>query len=266
MTTRCESHDRWVETPRGRIFARTWSPGGDAARPRDGAPFVLLHDSLGSVELWRGFPERLCAATGRRVVAYDRLGFGRSDARHDALTIDFVREEAETWFPLVRQGLGIGEFIAMGHSVGGGMAALCAATWPDACRALVMESAQAFVEDRTLDGIREARKAFRNAGQLERLAKYHGEKARWVLDSWIEVWLSPEFRPWSLAPDLPRIVCPTLVIHGDQDEYGSVEHPRRIGSLVGGEIAVEILPGCRHVPHREAEGLVVERIARFLDA
>ena len=265
MPARCESHDQWVETPRGRLFARTWSPGGDAARPRGGAPIVLLHDSLGCVALWRGFPERLCAATGRRVVAYDRLGFGRSDARHGSLGSDFVREEAETWFPLVRRGLGIGELVVMGHSVGGGMAALCAATSPEACLALVTESAQAFVEDRTLEGIRAAQQAFREAGQLDRLARYHGEKARWVLDAWVEVWFSAGFRPWSLAPDLPRITCPTLVIHGDHDEYGSVEHPRRIGSLVGGESAVEILPGCRHVPHREAEAVVVERIARFLD-
>lgn len=260
------SQDQWVETPRGRIFVRSWSPGEDAPRPRDGAPIVLLHDSLGCVELWRGFPERLCAATGRTVFAYDRLGFGRSAARAELPGLGFVREEAEVWFPVVRRELGLESFVVMGHSVGGGMAALCAATWPGPCRALVTESAQAFVEARTLEGIREAQRAFQEAGQLDRLRRYHGEKAGWVLEAWIGTWLSEAFRPWSLAPDLPRIVSPTLVIHGDQDEYGSVEHPGRIGSLVTGTAAVEILPGVHHVPHKEVEAVVVDRIARFLEA
>ena len=64
--------DHWVALPQGRIFARRWSPppqSGAAAQP----PIVLFHESLGSVELWRGFPATLCAATGRTVVAYDRL-------------------------------------------------------------------------------------------------------------------------------------------------------------------------------------------------
>jgi pimeloyl-ACP methyl ester carboxylesterase len=199
------------------------------------------------------------------VVAYDRLGFGRSDARHGPLSAAFVREEAELWFPLVRARLGFDAFVALGHSVGGGMAALCAATWPETCVALVTESAQAFVEDRTLEGIRAAQAAFRDPAQLDRLRRYHGDKAGWVLDAWTETWFSPEFRSWSLAADLPRITCPTLVIHGDRDEYGSVEHPRRIGALVAGRSEVEILPGCRHVPHKEAEQLIVERVARFLE-
>ena len=40
---------------------------------------VLLHEGLGSVGLWRGFPERLAAATGLRTVAFSRYGHGQSD-------------------------------------------------------------------------------------------------------------------------------------------------------------------------------------------
>jgi hypothetical protein len=41
-------------------------------------PLVLLHEGLGSVGLWRGFPAALQAATGRRVLAFSRFGHGRS--------------------------------------------------------------------------------------------------------------------------------------------------------------------------------------------
>ena len=37
---------------------------------------VFLHEGLGSVELWREFPDRLHAATGRRTFLYSRAGHG----------------------------------------------------------------------------------------------------------------------------------------------------------------------------------------------
>ncbi|WP_217605691.1 alpha/beta fold hydrolase [Chitinophaga sp. GbtcB8] len=39
---------------------------------------VLLHDSLGCIELWRDFPKNLGALADCNVLAYDRLGYGKS--------------------------------------------------------------------------------------------------------------------------------------------------------------------------------------------
>ncbi len=246
------------------MFARIWHPSGEGMDRGAESPIVLFHDSLGSVALWRRFPERLCTATGRTVIAYDRLGFGNSDPFQGEWSSRFIHEEARTFFPVLREQLGIETFIAMGHSVGGAMAALCAAALPSACRALITESAQAFVEDRTLQGIREAKSAFHQDGQLNRLAKYHGDKARWVLEAWTETWLSPEFLSWNLDADLSTIVCPALILHGEHDEYGSERHPMRLAQAMAGETQVVLLPGCRHVPHREAEDTVVELVSSFL--
>ncbi len=259
------STDHWIELPTGRLFARQWL----AAEPADEAgsadvPIVLLHDSLGCVELWRDFPAALCAATGRRVIAYDRLGFGRSAARAGRLPVDFVAEEASTSFPAIRRQLGVDRFVVAGHSVGGGMAVHVAATQGRDCEALVTMSAQAFVEDRTLAGIRAAQAQFREPGQIERLARYHGDKAPWVLEAWIGSWLHPDFASWSLADALPRVTCPTRAIHGERDEYGSEAHPRRIAAGVAGPARVEILPGIGHVPQREAPDRVLQLFAEFL--
>lgn len=241
------------------MFARKWSP-----LRTQGSPIILFHDSLGCVELWRGFPAALAARTGRAVIAYDRLGFGRSDPRTDKPGPRFIAEEAETAFPALREQLGIDGFVALGHSVGGGMAVHCAAKFDEACEALITEAAQAFVEDRTLQGIREAQALFADPAQVERLGRYHGAKARWVLDVWIETWLSPDFAGWSLDAVLSQVRCPVLAIHGAEDEYGSTRHPERIGRLAGGPARVEILPDTRHVPHREREGTVLDLIAGFL--
>ncbi|MEW6513731.1 MAG: alpha/beta hydrolase [Pseudomonadota bacterium] len=245
--------------PAGGLFVRQWSPV-----PAQGCPIILFHDSLGSVELWRNFPSALAARTGRTVIAYDRLGFGRSNARTGKLSPNFVAEEAGTVFPGLREQLGIRRFIAFGHSVGGGIAVHCAARFSYDCAALITESAQAFVEDRTLQGIREAKALFADPAQVERLGKYHGTKARWVLDAWIDTWLSPAFADWSLDAVLPQVRCPVLAIHGAEDEYGSIRHPERIGKLAGGAARVEVMPDTRHVPHREREAAVLDLIAGFL--
>jgi len=128
----------------------------------------------------------------------------------------------------------------------------------------VTESAQTFVEDRTRAGLEAARAEFTRPGQLERLARYHGAKASWVLDAWIETWLSPEFADWRLDDDLGAVRCPALALHGDQDEYGSPEHPGRIARLTQDSSKAVILEGCGHVPHREQPARVLAEVAAFL--
>ena len=227
------SDDRWVTLPQGRIFTRRWSPPpppGATAQP----PIVLFHESLGSVALWRDFPATLCAATGRAVLAYDRLGFGQSDPHPGAQPLDFVAEEARSTLPALRAQLGIDRYVALGHSVGGGMAVHCAAA--DAgghCQALVTIAAQACVEERTLQGIRDARDQFQaHPAQLERLA---------------------------------RVTCPVLALHGALDEYGSTEQAVRIARWAAGPARVEILLGAGHVPHREQPQAVAGLVAGFVD-
>lgn len=259
--TSLSAQDLWVQHPQGRIFARRWQqPGADPA----GCPIVMFHDSLGSVGLWRDFPAALSGATGRAVIAYDRLGFGQSDPRPSLPSLDFVAEEAALYFPALREQLGLERFVAMGHSVGGGMAIEVAANFAPHCEALVTIAAQVYPEERTLQGIRAARDQFRDAQQVERLARYHGDKTRWVLDAWIDNWLHPDFAAWTLADVLPRVRCPALTIHGELDEYGSTHHPNLIAQLSGGPVRQEILPGMAHVPHREQPERITAMVAEFL--
>ncbi len=248
--------------PGGRVFCRSWRP----ATPRADLPVILLHDSLGCVDLWRHFPEALALRLGLPVVAYDRLGFGRSTERDALPSPDFVAEEATRCFPAIREGLGIGPYALFGHSVGGGMALNIAARDRGDCAWVVSESAQAFVEDRTREGIVAARAHFRQPGQLGKLERLHGDKARWVLDAWTEVWLSPAFADWSLDASLGSVRCPVLAVHGDRDEFGSVAFPRRIAAGVAGPSQVEILTGCGHVPHRERQADLLDAVACFVDA
>lgn len=84
-----------VTLPGGQVFVQRWQP---ASAPGDACPIVLLHESLGSVGQWRDFPAQLAQATGREVLAYDRLGFGQSSPRSDAPSLQFITHEAQQDF------------------------------------------------------------------------------------------------------------------------------------------------------------------------
>ncbi|AFT71627.1 Alpha/beta hydrolase fold protein [Alloalcanivorax dieselolei B5] len=251
--------ETWINASQGRLFVKRWIPKNITGP----APIILFHDSLGCVALWRDFPQQLASATGREVIAYDRLGFGQSDPHPGTLGPDFVRQEAQDTFPELCQALQRESAVVFGHSVGGGMATFCAAVFADRCQALITESAQTFVEDVTLAGIRDADRGFAEKEQMDRLRKYHGDKAQWVLSAWVDTWLSEPFQDWTLSDTLPRVRCPVLAIHGDQDEYGSLIHPERITSLCAGPATKKIVPDCGHVPHKEKPADVLDAITAF---
>jgi len=250
-----------IDVPGGQVQVKKWIPDINNGKP----PIILLHDSLGSVDLWKKFPEMLSQAFSRSVFAYDRLGFGRSDARHSLPSNTFIEEEASIYFPEIKKQLGLQHYVLFGHSVGGGMAIHIASLDPD-CRAVVTLSAQAFIEDLTIKGIENAKKLFKQPGQLERLEQWHGAKATWVLSAWTDVWLSDHFKDWSLEPAIQNVSCPVLAIHGDSDEYGSSAFPRFISERSGGTSEMLIIQNCGHMPHKEKPQDVIIAAQGFLDA
>lgn len=253
--------DSFVKTARGQLFTRRWMPDAHgASRPA----IIMLHDSLGCIALWRDFPERLAVATNRTIIAYDRLGFGQSDPYPGPIGLDLVEQEGRQDLTTVLNTLDVQQFILFGHSVGGGMSIAAAAHHADTCRAAIAESAQTFAEPHTLAGVREARIAFAQPEQLDRLKKYHGDKAAWVLEAWIETWLSPHFADWNLDASLTDLRCPLLSLHGDNDEYGTLAHPQRIRDLAGSWSTCITMEGCGHVPHRDRPETVVQVIHDWL--
>ena len=264
MPTTPTTEDLWITLPGSaqRMYARRWQPNNANAHSR--APIVLMHDSLGAVVLWRDFPALLAQATGRVVIAYDRLGFGQSDARQGPPSAAFISEEATHYWPALRDQLQLTQFVLLGHSVGGGMAIESAARAGTACTALITIAAQAFVGEGTVASISAARSQFQDPEQIARLAKYHGDKARWVVDAWTETWLSQPFADWNNDAWLQQLQTPALVLHGEHDEYGDRSHPDRIAHHAGTHAQVALIPGAHHMPHREVPDVVLAHIRQFL--
>ena len=154
--------------------------------------------------------------------------------------------------------------MVLGHSVGGGMAVACAAAYPRQCIALIAEAAQAFNEDKTKHAIQVAAESFQDPQQLARLAKYHADKAPWVLDAWVNTWLSAGFSAWHLDEQAQKVQAPSLILQGEFDEYVSLKHPQRLAAQIGTQASIKIIAASQHVPHQQYADEVLNSIQDFL--
>ncbi|MET0808829.1 MAG: alpha/beta hydrolase, partial [Pseudoxanthomonas sp.] len=164
---------------------------------------VFLHEGLGSVALWKDFPERLCRALGLRGVVFSRYGYGRSTARplDEPLTADFMHYEAREVLPALFAQLGIVRPWLFGHSDGASIALLHAAYHGAGLSGIIVAAPHIMVEERGLASIRQARDAYLNASLRERLAHYHADvdSAFW---GWNDIWLDPAFRGWDIREEV----------------------------------------------------------------
>ena len=226
---------------------------------RDRAALVLLHEGLGSVELWRTFPQALATATGRRVLAFSRFGHGRSDPPAQPRTAAFYAVEALEVLPEVLTRVRAERPILIGHSDGASIALVHAAARP--VTGVVLIAPHVFVEQVTLAGIRKAREAYLHGNLRERLARYHTHVDT-AFFNWCELWLDPQFEAWNLTAEIPRLQAPTLLIQGVNDHYATLEQLDRIHRGAPASITrAEMHAG--HSPHLEALDETVAAISAF---
>lgn len=231
---------------------------------------VFLHEGLGSISMWRDFPDRLCAAAGVRGLVYSRPGYGRSTPRaaEEAWDTDFMHRQAHEVLPALLDALDIDVTHErpwlFGHSDGGSIALLYAARFPDAIAGAVVLAPHIMVEDLSIASIEEAREAYRTTDLRARLARHHDDpdSAFW---GWNGIWLHPPFRHWTIEREIEAIRCPLLAMQGIDDEYGTLEQIRGIARRVPQTELVEI-PDCRHSPHKDQPDTVIRRTTGFIHA
>jgi len=241
------------------------------AREAATAPLVVfLHEGLGSVSMWRDFPDRLCAAARCRGLVYSRPGYGRSTPRaaDEHWQPDFMHRQAHEVLPALFDALGIDTAAdppwLLGHSDGGTIALLYAARWPQRCGGVIALAPHILAESGGLASIRRARVAYLEGELRARLARHHADpdSAFW---GWNEVWLDPRFERWSIEDEIAPIRCPVLAIQGVDDEYGTLEQVRGIARRVPQTRVLE-LPACGHSAHRDQPDAVIEASVAMLAA
>ena len=225
---------------------------------------VFLHDSLGCVELWRDFPKQIAEVSQCNILIYDRLGYGKSNPMSTYVRpVNYLELEADVLNTILEK-LKIENPILFGHSDGGSIALIAASKYPQRIKMVICEAAHIFVEEITLNGIREAVVAYQNTNLPERLQKYHGNKTEAIFKAWTETWLRVDFRNWNIENLLHKIKSPLLFIQGEKDEYGTLDQVRKTINAVSGKTEKYIIPNVGHTPHKEAPKTVLDKIAAFI--
>jgi pimeloyl-ACP methyl ester carboxylesterase len=229
-----------------------------------GGPLVVfLHEGLGSLAMWRDFPERLCAAADVRGLVYSRPGYGRSTPRDpgEFWDVDFMHRQAHEVLPALLRALGVdAPPWLFGHSDGGSIALLYAARHPTA--GAIVLAPHIVVEDLSVASIEQARVAYEGTDLKQRLAKYHDDPDS-AFYGWNRIWLHPPFRQWSIEDEIGAIACPLLAVQGIDDEYGTLEQIRGIARRVPQTRLLE-LADCGHSPHKDQPAAVIDAATTFI--
>jgi len=240
-----------------RIEYRVVEPGA-----ANGLDLVMLHEGLGSVSMWREFPERLAQATGCRTLVYSRHGYGGSSPLNVPRRVDYMHEEAQRWLPQILNRLDIEKPVLFGHSDGASIALIRAASPGTDVKGVIALAPHVKVEDLSLRSIAAAKTAYTEMDLRARLSRHHSDvdSAFW---SWNHIWLDPAFRSWNIVDLLPSIRCPIIAIQGEDDEYGTMDQIEIIARTVRGSKTL-MLPACGHSPYRDQPQAVLAATAQFV--
>lgn len=225
---------------------------------------VFLHDSLGCVKLWRDFPEKLGNQSNCNILIYDREGHGKSSPFSiTERSKNYLEEGADTLQEIIEL-LNLNQIILFGHSDGATISLWYAAKYPKFVIATIVEGVHVFVEEETLQGIREAKKAVETSNLTERVAKYHGEKTEMLFKLWMETWLNLNYRDWNIEHDIQAISSPVLVFQGENDEFGTVKQVEKIKKNVTSNVIDFLIPDCGHSPHKEQTEFILQQSTLFI--
>jgi pimeloyl-ACP methyl ester carboxylesterase len=234
-------------------------------RPETAPTIVMLHEGLGSVELWGQFPDKIAAATGAGVFVYSRGGYGNSTGTKLPRGTSFMDEEARDVLPRVLAAIGFRRGIILGHSDGASIATIYAGSVQDhRVRGLVLIAPHFFTEEMGLAEIRRARKSFDTGALRERLKPYHADVDT-AFRSWNEPWLHPDFQKWDITEALGYIRVPVLIVQGENDQYGTLKQIEVARQECFCPVDAVVLPGVRHIPYREAPELTLNSVAEFIN-
>ncbi|MFN2543887.1 MAG: alpha/beta fold hydrolase [Actinomycetota bacterium] len=258
------------------------SSGGEIAYIDEGQgpAILLLHGFPTSSFLWREFVPPFAARF--RVIAPDLLGYGESEKPQDA---DLSMAAQARYVREMLEALGVEEFAAVGHDLGGVVAQLLALE--DGAKAMVLLDAAAF--DRwPIEGVRmlQATKPEDETEQLVTdvmrltldLGTAHTDR---LTDEVVETYT----RPFVQEPaaffravrsidgkglagcddELAALDLPTLLVWGEDDPFVPVDVAERLNDLLPGS-TLALLPGCSHFVTEDAPQAIVPIVYEWLRA
>lgn len=240
-----------------------------------GRPVILLHGGLGAIEMFG--PNLPALASGRRVIAVDLQGHGRTADIDRPLSIELMADDIAALI----EHLGLESADVMGYSLGGGVALQTAIRHPEVVRKLVLVSTpfrrSAFYPDILAQQGQVgpgAAQAMKQTPMYQLYASIAPRPEDWPrLLGKISEAMKQDF---DFSKAITGIKAPTLVVAGDADIFPPAHAVELFGLLGGGQrdggwdgagrpkSRLAILPGVTHYTIFSAPALAATVIP-FLD-
>jgi pimeloyl-ACP methyl ester carboxylesterase len=244
--------------------------------PEGARTIVFLHGLGSSLKFWR-YQLDAFAKAGFHVIAFDQLGFGKSDKPAE---FPYTSESMAEVVDEVLASLGVERAVLVGHSMGGQVALATALRFPARVEALVLTAPAGFEsiskrEKRWFEQVFST--AFvKGAGEYQiwgsvRVANFARwrDDLEWLIEERVRLAKSPEFDAYAYAQvrsvdglahnevvreNLEKISVPTLIIFGEEDRLipnpylhgGRVRSVMQYGASKLKNARLEGLSGCGH--------------------
>jgi len=224
-----------------------------------GKPLLLLHGFGGCSQNWHPFIADL--SKHYRLIVADLRGHGHSTNPENT----FTHREAANDVYLLLEKLGIDRFLALGMSTGGMVLLHMATSQPDRIDSMVLTSATSHFPNQARTIMRRA--SFETMPREVRemygeCAKRGEEQIRQLIaqfnafhDNYDDMNFSEE--------NLSTIKAPTLIVHGDRDNFFPVEIPVSMYRSIP-NASLWIIPGGDHVPIFDSRVPFTTTALRFL--
>lgn len=236
---------------------------------------VLLHEIGGTLESWSA----VAPALSRRfkVLRYDQRGAGKSEKIAGEFSIETQIDDLAA---LLDKLGAAGRCHLAGVAIGAALAVRFAVKFPQRVRSLVLACPAPGVSADRIKYLAERAAQVEREGMTATVenslansypdivrrdpAAYVGYKARFLAnDPKSYAAVNRGFARFDATPDLPKIVCPTLVLAGLHDRLRPPEFVRGVAAAIPGASYAEIDSG--HVMPVQAPQAMIEAMQAFYD-
>jgi pimeloyl-ACP methyl ester carboxylesterase len=248
--------------------------------PRHGPPVILLHGLGSSLHTWEPWAQTLAAT--HRVISYDLPGFGLTGPDP---TANYSDARSLQVLAAVMDKLALDRASLVGHSMGGRLAWLFAARYPQRVAKLVLIAPDGFESPGLTYGtapavptvIKAMTYVLPKAMLRMNLAPAYADAANLsdaTVTRYHDLLLAPQVRAAMLTrmaqtilvrpePLLRQIVAPTLLLWGAKDAMIPLANAADYLKILP-RAELVTLPGLGHVPHEEAPAVSLPPAQAFL--
>lgn len=185
------------------------------------------------------------------IIAWDPPGYGHSRPSNRNFGVDFYHNDAQTAYDFMKS-IGINKYSLIGWSDGGVSSMILAAKYPEVMRSLVIFGSNSFILPQEIELYEKVRDVAKWSDRMKApLIEMYGED---LLQNMWSAWCDTlqkimKEKQGNICKELlPKIQCPTFILHGNKDPMVDPIHPDHLLRNIKGSI-IHRFPEGKHNIH-----------------